>query len=519
MKTSGLVVLVVAFASGVAVRTLVELPAIVSVWLLFLALMVGIVWRGRQQVPAVLYLGLLLLALAAGICRTEIASWQFGSSVLQPMVGQSVEVVGVVVKEPEHQGRTVSLYVLVGEDTLLVTADTYTAIAYGDTVRVSGVLEEPTTFTTSLGREFNYKNYLQAKGVEYKIAFAQTEVIAQGAGNKIIAGLLFGKAHFISAIQQIIPEPAVGLGAGLLLGVKSALGDDIENDFRQTGIIHIVVLSGYNIMLVVAFMMFCFSSFLSRKLQVLAGVLAIISFALIVGLSATVVRASIMAVLVLVAGALRRQYDVLRALLLAGVAMLWVNPYLLLYDIGFQLSFMATLGLILVVPQFEARLAAGSWFGMKEFLLATVATQLTVLPLLLYHIGEVSVIAVVVNVLVLPIVPLAMLLTFLTGVVALVSLPLAGLVGYLATWSLWYILGVAKWFADLPFAAVSVPSFSAGYVGLLYALLLGGWLFAKTQPKAVPAELSGWTVVEETESVDPPVGVSTDVKELPIFFR
>ena len=156
-------------------------------------------------------------------------------------------------------------------------------------------------------------------------------------------------------------------------------------------------------------------------------------FALIVGLSATVVRASVMACILLIAQAYGRTYDVLRALLFAGVVMIAINPFLLLYDIGFQFSFMATVGLILVAPQFESFVSDGfSKLGFRDFFIATVATQIAVLPLLLYHIGEVSLIAVVVNVLVLPAVPFAMLTTFLAGVTALISEPIALLFAFLA---------------------------------------------------------------------------------------
>jgi competence protein ComEC len=179
--------------------------------------------------------------------------------------------------------------------------------------------------------------------------------------------------------------------------------------------------------------------------------------------------------------------------------MLLLNPYLLIYDIGFQLSFMATLGLLLIVPHFESTIVTGaSKLQVKDFFFATLATQIAVLPLLLYHIGEVSIVAIVVNVLVLPVVPIAMLLTFITGMVAFVSLSLAAVAGFLANISLIYILFMAKWFAKLPFAAVEIPEFSAIGVLLLYGAIAGALFYARK--RLSPPPLSGWTIEEELES-------------------
>lgn len=518
---------VCAFVLGVGLRSVYELPLAVALWFLLLALAVGLVWRrkgGTFSAPYLLYSSLLLLFLSLGILRTEIASWQFNVSPLEQSLGQSVTLTGIVSSEPDYRERTVHLYVETENDLVLVTTDRLREFSYGDRVTVKGEIERPEVFTTELGRTFNYPGYLQARGVEYRTSFAEVVLLEEGWGNPVISWLLSAKQNFIESLQSVIPEPAVGLGNGLLLGVKSALGDDIEEDFRQTGIIHIVVLSGYNVMLVVAFIMFCFSFLLPFRLRILAGIVAIMVFALIVGLSATVVRASVMAGLVLMAQAVGRRYNVLRALLLAGVVMLLINPYLLVYDIGFQLSFMATLGLILIVPQFEATaMSTKSRLGLREFFLATVATQIAVLPLLMYHIGQVSLVAVLVNLLVLPVVPLAMLLAFLTGVVGLVSLPLASLIGFVATISLSYILLVARHFADLPFAAVTVPQFSATGVFLLYAGMAALWYYLKVR-RQDPDILSGWTIETETEKAGEFLNPGSKISpakpaDVPIFFR
>ena len=515
---------VLAFVAGVGAQTLYPLPKEFTLLLLLISLGVGILWRRNQRMisaPFLLCVSVGFCCFAIGLLRMEMATWQFTASTLQTAVGQDILFTGVVLQEPKINTNTTQLYVHGEGEILLVLTDRHQSVQYGDVVTVSGQLNVPEKFTTELGRTFDYPGYLQAKGVQYTVSFADISVVEQGQGNIFIAFLLSAKHHFMDVLETVIPEPQVGLGEGLLLGVKQALGEDIENDFRRTGIIHIVVLSGYNVMLVVTFFMLCFSFLLSPRKRVVAGVIAIASFALLVGLSATVVRASIMASLLLFAQGFGRQYDVMRALFFAGAIMVFLNPYLLLYDIGFQLSFIATLGLLLITPHFESTVVTGlQKLQVKDFFLATVATQIAVLPLLLYHIGEVSLVAVVVNVLVLPTVPAAMLLTFITGLLAFVSPSLASLVGFGAYGSLSYILFVAQWFAQLPFAAVTIPEFSVLHLLGLYALI-GGVLvyYKKDQPRN---ETSDWTVVEETKNpVDFSKEKSTGLERetLPKIFR
>ena len=285
------------------------------------------------------------------------------------------------------------------------------------------------------------------------------------------------------------------------------------------------MLSGYNVAIVVAFVLYVLAVVLPLRGRLVVGILAILAFALMVGLSATVVRASLMAALILVAQATGRIYMIARALLFTAVLMVLANPYILIYDPGFQLSFLATLGLIVGAPWLQDRLTfVPGMFGIREFLTATVVTQLFVLPLLLWQIGELSIVSVVVNVLVLPLVPIAMLLTFITGLLGFVSTSLATPVAYLTSFSLTYILTIAEWFAVLPFAAVAVPPFPfwvvpLAYVGLGYICYR---LWQREQLPTVATEnlTAGWTIEEEVEEIKS--GKEADASSppsTPIFFR
>lgn len=449
----------------------------------------------------------------------EVSSWGEGNPALDEKLNSHIAFEGVVTKEPDVRKNTTQLYVKSEGDPLLVMVDPDTEVSYGDKLHVEGVLQEPTSFETDLGRTFNYKGYLHARGVEYIVAFADIEKTGEGGKNPVVSSLLLFKHSFMERIEKVIPQPQVGLSEGLLLGVKRALGEDLETVFRKTGIMHIVVLSGYNIMLVIVFVMYVLSYLLPFKARIWFGLCAIILFALMVGLSATVVRASIMAALILIAKQIGRTYAVVRALMVTGVVMVLLNPYLLGFDVGFQLSFIATLGLILLSPLIERHVQfMPTTIGLRDFLTATLATQIFVTPILLYQIGEFSVVSVLVNMLVLPMVPIAMLLTFATGMVGFASTTVSLPFGYLAHLSLSYILLVAEFFAQLPFASFIVPAFPFVFVVLIY-MCFAGILWRMHTAVRSRDPLSAWTIVDEDALVLQLSADKTPPAATVVFFR
>jgi competence protein ComEC len=527
---------IVAFASGIFVRSFFVVTWPVIAWML-VVMFALLLWVLRKRATAQSHILLLTtvigLGFVAGIARFELMEYHQAPSQFTTQVGSKVELTGLVVAEPELTAKSTRLVVEVSGERIVVSTDRYATIEYGDEVSFTGKLEKPESFETEFGRTFNYPGYLAVRDIFYTVSFAQVEVIGVQQGNVILEKLLIIKSLFLTSLQQYIPEPAVGLGAGLLLGVKSSLGKDLEDDFRTTGIIHIVVLSGANIMLVVLFVMYVLGLVLPVRLRAVMGIMAIVLFALLVGLSATVVRASVMATLVLLALLLGRRYDILRALFLAGAFMIMINPLLLVYDVGFQLSFLATLGLITVAPQFESLLSGVSpWFKLKEFFIATVATQIAIVPLLLFQIGQFSVVSIIVNMLVLPVVPLAMLATFLTGLAGFVFPALATVLGIAAYGFLTYIILIATWFANIPFAALVVPAFPFSLMVVAYVCIgyvVYRWYYHHT-PTPVPidyTEVATWTIVEEASlhELHKPKERSAserslhDGGETPVFFR
>ncbi|MBI2003478.1 MAG: ComEC/Rec2 family competence protein [Parcubacteria group bacterium] len=165
-------------------------------------------------------------------------------------------------------------------------------------------------------------------------------------------------------------------------------------------------------------------------------VLAIAAFTVLTGASASVIRAALMGILVLLAYREGRFYSMTNSIVLAGTVMIALNPKVLRFDAGFQLSFLATLGLVRLAPFFKEKLEKlPEFFNFKENFVATLSAQLAVLPVILYNFGNFSLVSLPANVLILPIIPVTMLFGFLAGISGLVWLPLGNLVG-LAAWLL-----------------------------------------------------------------------------------
>lgn len=405
---------------------------------------------------------ILFIAFAVGILRfntIDIAN----PIIFEDNVGKKVSFLGEIVDEPNIKENSQQLNTVVeidGEKTkilLSVGLDEY--FQYGDSIQIKGILKKPENFKTDQGKTFDYINYLRKDGILYVMAYPKVEIISSGNGNKLQSILFWAKEKFLAKINFAIKSPENLLMGGLILGEKSAFSQELRDNFINTGTIHIVALSGYNVTIVAEWIMKLFS-FLPIGLAIGSGVLAIIFFVLMTGGSSTAVRAGTMSVLALIARATGRNYDVARALVLTALVMVFINPFLLVFDVSFQLSFLATIAVIFFAPRIEKYfLWAPKQFGLRDIIAVTCAAYIFVFPFILYKMGNFSLVALPVNILVLPFIPFTMLAGFLTGFVGLFSYILAVPFGYFSYFLLHYELSIIGFFADIPFAVFSFPDF------------------------------------------------------------
>lgn len=423
-----------------------------------------------------LLIALFLFAYTAGCTRFLLAE-KPAPTFLAARADAYVTLVGEVVAEPDMREDHTNLTLHVTDPSsgesgnIIIVTNRAPAYAYGDTLRVSGTLVPPSVIEEEgSNRVFDYPNYLRKDDIFFLMYRPRVTLVRSGEDTAGVPGfLLKTKAQFLSRLSTLIPEPESALLSGILLGEKRSLGERLLEAFRAAGLIHLIVLSGYNISLVADFIRLIFRR-LPRPLFLGATAVALTLFAFMTGAGATVLRATFMGLLVVLARASGRTYDALHALVVTGLAMIFWNPLILAHDPSFQLSFLATAGLIAFAEPIERKITfMPKHFGLRGILATTLAAQTAVLPLIVYLMGSLSLISIVANVIVLPWVACAMALGALAGVLSFIS-SIAAIPFALATYLILSgIIAVAEIAASLPLSHLAVPAFPLWLLCIFYA--------------------------------------------------
>lgn len=457
------------FLVGVAFASLFRFGVFFPFFIVFVGSLIFCVSR-LPSGKAKTFVPLLILFFALGCLRMEFVPDR-EHSLLKDVVGRQITIEGIIREEPDVRENSTRLIVGVGEENLLVVTKKYPEFSYGEKVSLQGKIVLPENFSNENGREFDYLSYLAKDGIFYEIPFPKVEVLASGQGNPLFAFLYSFKKAMSEKVSSLLPEPESGLLLGLLFGAKRALSSEVMEMFRAAGIVHIVVLSGYNITIIADFFTRVFLFFpISKMWASIGGGAFVIFFALMSGTGASTVRAAIMVLLIIFARVTGRISNAIHLLFVAAFGMIIWNPLYLLYDPSFQLSFLATFGLLALGPELSRRLLfVTEKFGIRETLATTLSTQIFVLPLLLYETGMLSVVAVLVNLLVLPLLPLAMFFGALATLLGFIT-PLGIFFSFPAFLILSAVFAIASFFVGLPYSSVSVPPFSIFVLIAIYLL-------------------------------------------------
>ncbi|MFK7804703.1 MAG: DNA internalization-related competence protein ComEC/Rec2 [Anaerolineae bacterium] len=387
-----------------------------------------------------------------------------------------VTITGRVTDEPDIRDQVINLRVETSEIKLpdgtiypaqgavLLRTPRFPIIEYGTELTFSGDLETP--FETA---EFSYRDYLNRQGVYGVMSFPRIQESSAGHGHWLLTELYQIKQRAQTLIAKNVRAPESGLLSGILLGIDHTMPPDIEDDFRTVGITHIVVISGFNIAILSSIFLALFTPIFGRRGAAFAAIAAIILFTLLVGADPSVVRAAIMGGLYVLTGRLvGRRNAPIPILFLTAFGMTLLNPNAL-WDIGFQLSFAATLSLMLFAKPLTDKVrewlknrysAAGTRAVMQaigDSVLVTIAAQILTLPLIMYYFGQLSVISILTNGLVLPVQPLIMVWGGLTVISGFFMPVLAQMLGWIVWVFLFYTVQVAELLAQMPFASVAVP--------------------------------------------------------------
>ncbi len=464
------------FLLGVAVISIIDkqLDFLYLYISLFAAIFFLIIfWSNKKK----RFFAFLFLACILGITRYQLA-FPLTDNHVSTYNGDKIELTGYIVAEPDVRMDGVR-YIVNSQQTtdnsiqlggrVYVKSGLHPRYSYGDVVNLDCNLKAPEPV-----EDFAYDKFLARYGVFSICQGARIKRIGAGEGNALFRSVLSLKEVVAERINTMWHEPYASFMAGLLYGYRGGLGQ-LNELFSRTGVTHIVAISGYNITIIAMLLItFCLSLYIPRKRAFWFVVAGIIVFLIFAGLSASVVRAGIMGILVLIAKQIGRLSRVGNVLALTAVIMTLHNPFILMYDAGFQLSFLSTLGLVYLSPhigKYFTRVPES--FGIRESLITTLAATVMTLPLILFQFGRLSIVAVPVNMLILWIIPFIMTIGFFAVVASFLFMPLAVVISWIAWTGMLYITSIVTWFAGLKFAAVDIK------IPFVLALFLYAILFYK----------------------------------------
>lgn len=383
--------------------------------------------------------------------------------------GQALTTTTTLLTDPVINGRfehfTVWYSTGVGAVPVSVTVLSSQALHYGQTITLSGKLQEMTFSASTHGN-----GVISAK--KPMLAMYLPKIEARKVKINAVLSIGFALRQKMQEFyENIFSQESSSLLLGIVLGVKGSFGKDFQEALQLAGVTHVIAASGMNVAMVSGFFTEIFSHFLKRQWAIVLTISLVCFYCLASGLQPSIVRATLMLGFMLLGQLFGRQYAGIYGLFLAASGMLLFTPTLL-WDVGFQLSFASTLGILFVKPLIPDMPLVG------EDLSTTISAQLASLPILLGTFGNYGVLSIVVNALVLWTIPPLMVFGGVGGLVGLLIAPIGKLVVLLCLPLLWYFEKIVLFFGSLHWQ-VSIAQFplimTIGYYLVLGSMLLFFW--------------------------------------------
>lgn len=474
------------FLGGIFLNSFLKIPQPTILLFLILAL-ISILLRPFKKL---LIINLCIFFLFLGIRQHGIAESKIINNKLRKFNDspEALTLAGRIIKEPTIRENNLKLEFLVESlnsepisGKILIITRKYSTYHYGDRLKITGKLKTPKEYP-----DFNYKDYLAKEGISSVIYYPKIELIEKNQGNFIYAKILSFKEKLRKAIYENLPPPQSSILGAMILGDKERISEKWKNKLNIAGLRHITAISGLHVALLTTILLnfFLLLGF-SRGQAFYFTIFLITLFIVMTGLQPSAMRAAIMAGLFLLGQHLGRISVSSRSIVFAGTLMLLQNPLLLRFDVGFQLSFLAVMGIIYLMPIFQDWFS--KWFPMEWFqkrwwlnwlpikalgdiLAITFAAQVFTLPILIYNFGYFSLIAPITNLLILPFLPFIMISGFISGIVGIVS----GTLGWILSFPVWllfiYLIKVIDLFSQ-PSLAKTLENVSSLWLIISYLVL------------------------------------------------
>jgi len=417
-----------------------------------------------------------------GFWRTE---QMFHSLENKPLLGQLMSAEGYAERDSERgvlfntvlfRAEKCREETVCPKDPVRISVNRLDFFSYGDRMRVSCTL----TFPENGAKDgFDARMFFAKERVGYVCERADMEKLSGKGGNFVYRNLFDIRHRMESSLRRFLPEPGAGLAIGMLFGGSNNLSHETADMFAKTSMTHIVAVSGYNVSVLAYFFLEAgIIVGLWRRQAFWLAIAAVFAFVAVIGFPPSAVRAGIMGSVILASVQFGRTGNALNALLLAGTIMLIANPFLLRYDIGFQLSFLATFGILVCMPIFQNISKGGSFSFLSELFFTTISAQLFVFPCIAYYFHIVSFSGLIANMLILWMIPVAMCAVCMSAISGMFFGDIVAPFFWLTHGLLWYETEVIRVLASLDFGFIrfnhgTVWGMIAGYIGLAGGIFIG----------------------------------------------
>lgn len=400
------------------------------------------------------------LIIIIGVLYVKIFQPRIDNLSIQSVLNKNIEFIGKIKYEPDNKIENQNLIVEVQKindiqvkqnqfGKILIKTDRFPKYEYGDLLLIECILKEPKSFN-----DFDYKLYLARQGIFLVCDFPKKINLIVGElknehKNSLIWFLFFIKQKVSLKIHSLLHEPEASFLAGILIGERRGFEKELLDYFNKSGITHIIAVSGYNIAILVSSIQSICFFWLIKKRNIFVIIFFVLSFFVFFsGFGASVVRASIMGVLVLISKNVNRFANIKNIILGSALIMVLFNPNVLVFDIGFQLSFLSTIGLIYGTHYIENFFWwCNNTFGVKNSLVSTLASTIFTLPIIIFYFKQFATHSILVNVLVLPVIPFAMFFGFIALFVSFFNLFLGQVLAYPVFIILSYVIKIAQFFS------------------------------------------------------------------------
>ena len=490
--------LCISFIVGIFLESLIKIPQI-FLWgfLLCAVFLIAISFFSKKEIAIISFC---LLFLVLGITRVQISEFSIENNKLAKLndAPNKITLIGQIIAEPDARDTSQKLKVKIGESIILVTAQRYPEYYYLDTIKITGKLKTPPVF-----EDFNYKNYLMKDGIYSVMDYPIAELVYYQNGRSSVfvvnniftffyEKILFVKGKLMESISMNFSPPQDSILLGVVYGNDKTMPKDVKNEFNATGLSHLTAVSGSNIVILINILMVFLLALGFWRGQAFYFAVALIWFyILLIGFPISGVRAAIMGCIALLATKFGRQNASSRVLVLTASLMILQNPLLLFYDISFQLSFLASMGIIHIKPIIDNYLQFNQELFKKpivrffsDIVSVTFAAQIATLPVIAYNFGALSLISPVTNLLVLPIIPWLTVLGLLVSIVGVFSNILGFIFSLPCMFLLAYMIKVLDIFSK-PWAVKTIANIHWFWPVSYYILLsyLIWFLKRKQKPK------------------------------------